>query len=250
MLKCLCPKSNCAALMLALVFAWTDLARCESQSQSSTTPNSAPASAVADNRAAESRAVAVAIAESKTVATPPVLPAPAPALALAAPLTLVLREGDTVHIVFPGAHSLDNLQTIRRDGKITLEMVGEIKAAGSTAPELEQQILKAYGDQLVVKEVSVTVQMSVFKIFVTGAVLKPGPIISERVMTPLEAVIEAGIDHEKANLKKVSVVREHDDGKTETFPLNLDAVIKGKHIKPFTLQSMDKIYVPEKFSIF
>jgi hypothetical protein len=85
---------------------------------------------------------------------------------------------------------------------------------------------------------------------VTGAVLKPGPIISERVMTPLEAVIEAGIDHEKANLKKVSVVREHDDGKTETFPLNLDAVIKGKHIKPFTLQSMDKIYVPEKFSIF
>ena len=243
MLKCLCQKSNRAALMLALVFGGTGLSLCESQSQATPLTNSAPAPAAAesaanaDDRAAETRAVAAALAALKPAATPPVLVAPTPAI----PQTLVLREGDTVHIVFSGAHSLDNLQTIRRDGKITLEMVGEIKAAGSTAPELEQQILKAYGDQLVVKEVSVTVQISVFKVFVTGAVLKPGPIISERVMTPLEAVIEAGIDHEKANLKKVSVVREHDDGKTETFPLNLDAVIKGKHIKPFTLQSMDKI---------
>lgn len=252
MLKCLCHKTNRAALMLALVFGWAGLSRCESQIQPATLPNSALAPAApesagnADDRAAEARAVAAAWAASRTAATPPLFAAPAPAN----PQTLVLREGDTVHIVFPGAHSLDNLQTIRRDGKITLEMVGEIKAAGSTAPELEQQILKAYGDQLVVKEVSVTVQISVFKVFVTGAVLKPGPIISERVMTPLEAVIEAGIDHEKANLKKVSVVREHDDGKIEIFPLNLDAVIKGKHTKPFVLQSMDKIYVPEKFSIF
>jgi polysaccharide export outer membrane protein len=221
MLKCLYHKSKRAALTLALLFAWTCLSCCESQGQPSALSNSA-------------------------VATSPVFAAPAPGNAQ----TLVLREGDTVKLVFSGAHSLDNLQTIRRDGKITLEMVGEIKAAGWTAPELEQQILKAYGDQLVLKEVSVTVQNSVFKIFVTGAVLKPGPIVSERVMTPLEAVIEAGIDHEKANLKKVSVVREHEDGKTESFPLNLDAVIKGKHTKPFILQSMDKIYVPEKFSIF
>ena len=105
MLKCLCHKSNRAALLLALVFAWTGLSCCESQSQPSALSNS-------------------------TAATPPVFVAPAPGN----PQTLVLREGDTVHIVFSGAHSLDNLQTIRRDGKITLEMVGEIKAAGWTAP--------------------------------------------------------------------------------------------------------------------
>jgi polysaccharide export outer membrane protein len=211
--------------MMALVFTWTGLSCGEGQGQPATLPNPASGPAVTAEKAASA--------------------APAPANSP----TLVLREGDTVHIVFSGAHSLDNMQTIRRDGKITLEMVGEIKAAGSTAPELEQQILKAYGEQLVVKEVSVTVQTSVFKIFVTGAVLKPGPIISERVMTPLEAVIEAGIDHDKANLKKVSVIREHDNGKTETFPLNLNAVLKGKQTKPFILQSMDKIYVPEKFNI-
>ena len=226
-------------MRLALLFAWMGLSCCEGQSQPAASATNA------DNRAAESRAVEAAIAMPKTAAHPPGAAAMAPTDSQ----TLVLREGDALHIVFSGAHSLDNMQTIRRDGKITLEMVGEIKAAGSTAPELEKQIMKAYGDQLVVKEVSVTVQTSVFKVFVTGAVLKPGPIISDRVMTPLEAVIEAGIDHEKANLKKVSVIREHEDGKTETFPLNLSAVMKGKHTKPFVLQSMDKIYVPEKFSI-
>ena len=30
--------------------------------------------------------------------------------------------------------------------------------------------------------------------------------------------------------------------------LNLDDVLKGKPTKPFTLKSMDKIYVPERFT--
>ena len=38
-----------------------------------------------------------------------------------------------VRISFPGAPSLDTVQTIRRYGKITLEMVGEMRAAGLTA---------------------------------------------------------------------------------------------------------------------
>jgi polysaccharide biosynthesis/export protein len=161
--------------------------------------------------------------------------------------SMALREGDTVKISFPGAPSLDTVQTIRLDGKITLSMVGEMKAAGLTPKELEAQLLKAYDSQLVVKEVSVVVQTKVFTVYVTGAVLRPGKIVSDRVETPLEAVIEAGIDHNKANLKKVTVVREEENGKTEHFKLNLDAVLKGKPAPPFTLKPSDKIFVPEKF---
>jgi protein involved in polysaccharide export with SLBB domain len=195
----------------------------------------------------------------KTPAAPPTPAAPATTAAPAAPATpaapppdnsqtLVLHEGDTLRITFSGAHSLDNTQTIRRDGKITLEMVGEIKAAGLTAPALEQELLKAYGDQLVVKEVSVAVQTSIFVVYVTGAVLRPGKVISDRPETPLKAVVEAGIDINRSNLKKVAVIRENENGKTERFQLNLDAVMKGKATEPFTLKSMDTIYVPEKFA--
>jgi polysaccharide export outer membrane protein len=166
--------------------------------------------------------------------------------------SMTLREGDVVRIAFPGAPSLDSVQTIRRDGKITLDMAGEtkeMKAAGLTPAELQQKILDAYKDQLVVKEVTVTVQTSAFVVYVTGAVLRPGKLVTERVETPLEAVIEAGIDSSRSNLKKIIVIREN-GGKTQRFPINLDDVLKGKPTVPFTLMPMDKIYVPEKFSWF
>ena len=163
---------------------------------------------------------------------------------------MLLREGDTVRISFPGAPSLDTTQIIRQDGKISLDMVGEMKAAGLTPKELEQQLLKAYYDQLVVKEVTVTVQSSVFVVYVTGAVLRPGKLISDRVETPLEAVIEAGIDNNKSNLKKIVIIREGKNGNTQSFKLNLDDVMKGRPTVPFILKSMDKIYVPEKFAWF
>jgi len=85
---------------------------------------------------------------------------------------------------------------------------------------------------------------------VTGAVLRPGKLVSERVETPLEAVIEAGIEQGKSNLKKIVIIRENDNGKTEHFNLNLEDVMRGKPTVPFTLKSNDKIFVPEKFSWF
>ncbi|HZM06142.1 MAG TPA: polysaccharide biosynthesis/export family protein [Candidatus Saccharimonadales bacterium] len=164
--------------------------------------------------------------------------------------SLLLREGDSVHIAFPGAPTLDSTQTIRRDGKITLNMVGEITAAGLTPKDLEKELLKDYDSQLVVKQVSVTVQSSVFSVYVTGAVLRPGLITSERVLSPLDALIEAGIDHTKANLKSVTVIRQKDGGANEHFKLNLEKVLRGKPVQSFTLQPGDVIYVSEKFSWF
>jgi polysaccharide export outer membrane protein len=229
MLKCLHQKINRAALVLGLLAGWAVLSGCQSPPATSHPP--------AASGHDESTATPAPGASSAAAATP------APENSA----SMVLREGDTVKISFPGAPTLDDVQTIRLDGKITLKMVGEMKAAGLTPQELEAQLLKAYDPQLVVKEVSVTVQTSVFIVYVTGAVLRPGKVTSDRVETPLEAIIEAGIDHNKANLKKVVVVRENSNGATERFKLNLDAVLKGKPGEPFTLKPMDTIFVPEKF---
>jgi len=235
MLKNLHEKINSAALVLGLVAGCAVLAGCQTEQKTSDSP---PPSVLA--------ALNSGSANAGPASTPTPTPAPAPAPAPDNSPSMMLHEGDTVKISFPGAPTLDTAQKIRDDGKITLAMVGEMKAAGMTPHELELQLLKAYDAQLVVKEVSVTVEAAVFQVYVTGAVLRPGKLISERVETPLEAVIEAGIDHNRANLKKVRIVRE-ENGQTKTFTLNLDAVLKGKPTKPFTLKPMDKIYVPEKF---
>ena len=163
--------------------------------------------------------------------------------------SLVLHEGDSVHIAFPGAPRLDSTQTIRRDGKITLEMIGEINAAGLTPHELEQYLLKLYDTQLIDKEVTVSVPSSTFIIYVTGAVSHSGKLTSDRHLTPLQAVLEAGIDPTKSNLRRIIVIRTSENGNTERFKLDLNKVLKrGEPSDPFTLKPMDIIFVPEKFS--
>lgn len=162
--------------------------------------------------------------------------------------TMVLQAGDTIHITFPGAPALDTSQTIRRDGKINLGSVGEVQAQGLSPHDLEQVLLDKFGPQLVVKEVSVTVQGSEFIVYVTGAVGRGGRIVADRRLTPLEAIIEAGIDYDRSNLKRVCIIRETPNGQTQKFKLNLKVILQGKPAVPFALQPLDIIYVPEKFT--
>ncbi len=166
-----------------------------------------------------------------------------------APTSLVLREGDQVTVSFPGAPTLNSgAQTIRRDGVITLPLVGEVTAAGKTPAQLEQELVKRYGDQLQTKEVNVAV-VSALPIYVTGAVLRPGKISSDRPITALQAIMEVGIDYTKANLKAVRVVR-NEGGKTEHHILNLKRVLRGTDSDQFMLKPADIVYVPERFSWF
>lgn len=161
---------------------------------------------------------------------------------------LVLREGDVLKISFPGATSLDTVQQIRRDGKITLPDGGEMDAAGKTTEQLEKDLIDHYASQLVTKEVTVTVQSSSFPIFVTGAVMRPGKVLADRPMTVLEAVMEAGgFDYAKANLKAVKVIREKPAG---SFIFDFKGLLQGEQPPPFYLKPSDIIYVPEKFLWF
>lgn len=164
--------------------------------------------------------------------------------------TLVLREGDTIRINFPAAPNLSSVQPIRRDGRITLPLVGELQAAGFTPTQLEKRLLEAYGTQLQTKEVSVSIESSAFPIYVTGSVLRPGKIMSDRPITALEAIMEAGgFDYTKANLKKVRVIR-YEGGRQVSHSLNMKATLDGTDPNPFKLKPSDILYVPERFTWF
>jgi polysaccharide export outer membrane protein len=163
--------------------------------------------------------------------------------------SLVLKEGDVVRISFPAAPNLDTMQQIRQDGKISLKLVGEFLAAGLTPSEMEAALLKRYDKELVTKEVTVTVESSYIIVYLTGAVLRPGKLICDRPTTPLEAVMDAGVDYSKANLKKVVLIRD-EKGKRQRIPLNLKAELQGRPSPRIELKASDIIFVPEKFSWF
>jgi polysaccharide biosynthesis/export protein len=162
-----------------------------------------------------------------------------------------LSEGDVIKIAFPGTPSMrEETQQIRRDGKVNLTIIGEVKATGKTPAQLEEELVKAYSAQLTSKEVKVTVVASAFAVYVGGAVMKPGKIMPERALTALDAIMEAGgFDHTRANMKAVRVIRQ-EDGVVKNYYVNMKAVLEGADTKPFYLKSHDVVFVPEKISWF
>ena len=161
-----------------------------------------------------------------------------------------LREGDVLKISFPGSPSLDKTVTIRRDGKISLDLVGDVDAAGTTPSALEQKLVDLYAPQLSSKQVTVEVVSSSLTVYVTGMVLRPGKILSDHPITALEAVMETGgPDYTKANLKDVVVIRR-EGSLMKNYKVNLKDVLKGKRNEPFYLKPDDIVYVPERFSMF
>lgn len=176
-----------------------------------------------------------------------------PARAPRGPIQLepqVLQVGDGIKIEFASATNLNTQQNIRRDGKITLGVIGEVVAAGKTPAQLEKDLVDLYANQLVSREIKVIVVSSSYAVYVGGAVLKPGKVMAERVLTPLEAIMEAGgYDTAKANLKAVKVIRQ-ENGETKNFQVNVKAILDAKDVEPFFLKSHDTVIVPEKFEWF
>lgn len=161
---------------------------------------------------------------------------------------MVLREGDTVSVSLPSSPTLDSTQQIRPDGKIVLPLVNEVIAAGKTPEDLQNELLKLYQPQVSAKQVIVTVQSPNIPVYVTGAVIHPGPITVNHPISALDAIMEAGgFDFTKANMKAVVVVRQKKD-RTENIKLNLKKAWYGSSGAPFYLQPYDIVFVPERFT--
>lgn len=163
---------------------------------------------------------------------------------------IMLREADVIRISFPGNPNFNTTTTIRRDGKIALDLVGEVQAAGLTPAELRDQLIKLYSPHLIEKEVNVFIESSSYPVFLTGAVLRPGKITANRPLSVLEAIMEAGgVDYSKANLKNVRVLREV-NGRMQSFNVDVRKVLRGEDTKPFYLMPSDIVFVPERFVWF
>jgi protein involved in polysaccharide export with SLBB domain len=162
-----------------------------------------------------------------------------------------LSSGDVIKIEYPGTSSMPSTeQTIRRDGRINLTIIGEVKAADKTPSELENELKQAYASQLTSKEVKVTVVASAFSVYVGGAVMKPGKIMPLRAVTVLDAIMEAGgFDETRANKKNVRVLRQ-EGNQVKTYYVNMQDVLNGVQKDPMYLKAHDTVYVPEKISWF
>jgi polysaccharide export outer membrane protein len=159
---------------------------------------------------------------------------------------------DIIEIAVWRDENLSKTAVIRPDGKITLNMIGEIVASKKTARELEQEIHTALAKFIdPPPQVNVTVkEIHSPKISVLGFVTKPGVYVIKQKTTVLGAISQAGGFSEWADQENVVLIRDGKSG-PEQFKLNLKSMLKGeketKGNKPtiFYVEPGDTIYVHE-----
>ncbi len=158
---------------------------------------------------------------------------------------LVLQSGDEVEILYHLWPDLNTKQAVRLDGMISLQLVGEIEAAGKAPEELRQELLKLYEAHLKDPEITVIANtLGNQRIFVGGEVRLPGVIIMSGRMTVLEAIMQAGgFDKTSAKMNSVVVIR-HRDGKQYARSINLNKALQKPESDPLYLAPCDVVFVP------
>ena len=160
-----------------------------------------------------------------------------------------LSPGDTIEIRFFFTPDLNKIQTIRPDGKIVLQLVGEITAAGKTPSELTKELYKLYGKHFNQLDIAVFVESySSNYVYVGGEVNSPGNVEMKGKLTALEAIMLAGgIISANASYKKIVVMRQK-EGKWIQFKLNLAEIIDGGRDEPFYLEPLDIVFIPSRYA--
>jgi len=157
-----------------------------------------------------------------------------------------LSAGDVLDIRFFYTPELNTIQAIRPDGKIALQLVGEIEAQGKTPEDLREELYSMYSQHISQLDVTVIIQeYSNRRVYVGGQVLIPGGVPMPGQMTVFEALMLAGgIDLEAARYENIVVIRNV-NGNWIGGKLDLEEVMTGGESSSYNLQALDIVYVPE-----
>ena len=158
-----------------------------------------------------------------------------------------LRTGDILEIKFFTTPELDENVTIRPDGKISLQLIGDIRAEGFTGLELNKVLAKEYDKQL--NNSSITVIVKTFagqNIYIGGEVRSSKELLINGKLNALQAVFLAGGFTKFANKGEVVIISRGPDNKPVARDVNLKKALKGKLLEnEYLLRPFDIVYVPK-----
>jgi polysaccharide biosynthesis/export protein len=159
------------------------------------------------------------------------------------PARYVIGADDSLQISVWKDATLSATVPVRPDGMISLNLVGDLRAAGLTPMALSADItqrLKKYIQDPVVTVVVLGVNSQ--RIFTVGEVGHVGPIMMTPGMTVLQAIVSSGGLTQFANSKRIYILRTV-AGKQEKIPFNYKQALKGEN-QGASLLPGDTIVVP------
>ena len=167
------------------------------------------------------------------------------------PVDVVFKPGDVVEVKFQFWPDLNEIQTIRPDGMISLALVHEIEAADKSPNELREMLLELYADKLKDPEILVIARVEENRLVHVGGEVELTrnsdglvaiPIIGR--LTIWEAIMRAGgILNRSAKISNVLVIRRIDNVQYART-VDLRDEFKNGETEAFFLEPNDIVYVP------
>lgn len=156
----------------------------------------------------------------------------------------VLQKGDEITIKVFRLPELEETLRVRPDGKISLQLLDDIQAAGLTTKELRAKLTTGYSEFFQDPKVSVILRNGAdLKVYLGGEVGQPGVVPLLGDLTALSAVLQVGGFKTTAKTDSVILIRNNGHNAPVVQKLNLKGALNtGKgdiELRPF-----DVVYVP------
>ena len=177
---------------------------------------------------------------------PPSTP-PAAGMATPEPGPYRIRVGDQLDVRFYQTPELNvTAIPVRSDGRISVELLGDVEAAGSTPDELTARLVQGYSRELEKPRITVIVRVFGGQVYVAGEVGKSGNVPYTDGLTALQAIAAAGGFTDNAEPSTVALLRRDPDGSWRGYSLALEATIAAADpTQDVVLRPSDIVYVPK-----
>src|SRR5438309_1274365 len=153
-----------------------------------------------------------------------------------------LSPGDVIKVSYADESVPDQTQKIRRDGRVSLPLIGEVTAAGKRVIAFQHELVSRYEGQLENSEVLVTLENGTATVTVSGFASRPGRVTFDRPTTVYQAIMEAGGVSDYGSPSNIHLTRVI-NGEQRAETINLRPTIHGKPTKPKYVQDGDVIYI-------
>jgi len=160
-----------------------------------------------------------------------------------------LGYGDVVEIKFFNNPEYNEVVTVRPDGRISLQQIGDLEVVGVSPSELQSLVHQVYGE--ILKQPDVTVFVREFGgqfFYVMGEVNSPGQFEMSKGMSVLRAIAAAGGAKNSGKLSSVILIRADQNQNVEARRLDLSIADVARDLdKDLTLMPYDMVFVPKTF---
>jgi len=154
-----------------------------------------------------------------------------------------IQPGDQLDVKLFYNPELNEQLTVRPDGKITLQLVNDVVAAGMTPAELTANLTRAYSSELRNPKVAVILRASVAdRVYIDGEVNRAGLVPLVGPTTVLQLISQAGGLKETAQSGEVILLRKAEEKKVAAYRISLESSLNGG--EDVYLRPNDVVFVP------